>query len=151
MSYERFEALIGQLCEAIDRPDVRGVLAHGSVEVKGFVVLLRHYQSDPSALYLGFNYGAITSGRSLAMFQLMLEANLTVYAQDQAQMGLDPDTGCALLLARVPMGDDIDGAWLAQTFEHYVEHGLYWRENMLNSPDEIFQGLCSGQYTWMKV
>lgn len=151
MSLERYQQLVQQLCEVVDLPDVAGVLSRGSLEVSGFSVLLGHYENDLGALYLSFNFGIVSAGRSLHLFKLMLEANLTVYAQDQAQMGLDPETGSVLLIVRVPMADDIDGAWLAETFDHYAEHGRYWRDSMINAPDDAFEGLCSGEYTWMKV
>ena len=151
MSAERFGGLVRQLCEAIDLPDPEAVLARGAVEVEGFEILLRHFENDVDAMYLNFDFGIVTAGRTLRVFQLMLESNLTVYAQDQAQLGLNPDTGGVLLIVRVPITDEIDGAWLAETLTHYTEHGRYWRDNMSTATDEMFGGLCSGQYVWLRA
>lgn len=151
MSEQRYVELVTQLCVAIDLPDVDHVLERRRVEVEGFEVTLDYVDSDPQAMYLQFEYGISTAGRTLRVFRLMLESNLLVYAQDQAQLGLDPQTGSALLIVRVPMLDHIDGTWLAETLVHYAEHGRYWRENMMKSPDEAMEGLCSGSYHWLKA
>lgn len=151
MSEQRYVELVTQLCEAIHLPNVKHVLNRRMVEVEGFDVTLDHVESDPQAMYLQFDYGVATAGRTLRIFRLMLESNLLVYAQDQAQLGLDPQTGSALLIVRVPMTNDIDGTWLAETLVHYAEHGRYWRDNMLQSPDEAMDGLCSGSYHWLRA
>ena len=151
MSTEHYEDLVEQLCAAVQIPDVDTVLARGSLEVDGFEVLLDRFDSDPDAMYLNFDYGVATAGRTLPIFQLMLEANLTVYAQDQAQLGLCPDTGCILLIVRIPFGPEVDGQALADTLAHYVEHGRYWKNNLVNSSDEMFDGLCSGNYLWIRA
>ena len=93
----------------------------------------------------------MTSGRSLRVYRLMLEANLSLYAQDQAQLGLDADSGVVLLVVRVPMLDGVDGPYLADTINHYIEHGRYWRENILLAEDEMFESLSMGAYTWMRA
>ena len=148
---DRFEALVMALCAAIELPDAQAVLASRMIEVEGFCVMLDHVEGDPDAMYLQFDYGVATAGRTLQIFRLMLESNLLVYAQDQAQLGLDPETGAALLVIRVPMLDDIDGAWLADTLVHYAEHGRYWRDNMLQSADAMFEGIASGDYHWLRA
>jgi hypothetical protein len=102
-------------------------------------------------MYLNFHFGVVTAGRSLSVFRLLLESNLTVYAQDQAQVGINPDTGGIILIVRVPMTPDISGQWLAETLSHYAEHGRYWNDNILRAVDEAFDGLCSGDYLWLKA
>jgi hypothetical protein len=151
MSLERYQALVTELCEIIDLPDPQAVFDRGWIEVEGFEVLLAHYENDPSAMYLNFHFGIVTAGRTLTVFRLMLEANLTVYAQDQAQLGIHPDTSGIVLIVRVPMTDDINGQWLADTLTHYAEHGRHWSENILSSTDEAFNGICAGDYYWLKV
>jgi hypothetical protein len=151
MSVEQYEDLVTQLCEAIHLPDARAVLDRGWIEVEGFEVLLAHYANDPSAMYLNFHFGIVSAGRSLTVFRLLLESNLTVYAQDQAQVGVNPETGGIILIVRVPMTPDISGQWMAETMAHYAEHGRYWNDNILAAADEAFDGLCSGDYMWLKV
>jgi hypothetical protein len=151
MSYERFTELVTQLCGVIDLPDVDAVLTRGVIEVEGFDVRLSNFENDPEAMYLNFDYGIVTAGRTLRIFRLLLEANLTVYAQDQAQLGMEPETGGILLIVRVPMGDSIDGPWLAETLTHYTEHGRYWRDNISTSTDEMFNGICAGDYFWIRA
>ncbi len=151
MSQDRFVELVADLCQVIGLPDVDHVLATRTIEVEGFCVMLDHVENDPEAMYLQFDYGITTAGRTLRVFRLMLESNLLVYAQDQAQLGVDPQTGGALLIVRAPMLDDIDGVWLADTLVHYAEHGRYWRDNMLQSPDEMFEGIGGGAYHWIKA
>lgn len=148
---ERYEQLVGELCAAIDLPDLNAVLTNRMIEVEGFCVMLDHVESDAEAMYLQFDYGIPTAGRTLRIFRLMLESNLLVYAQDQAQLGVDPETGAALLIVRVPMLDEIDGIWLAETLAHYAEHGRYWRDNMMQSPDQLLEGVASGDYQWLRV
>jgi len=151
MSYERFTELVTELCGVIELPDAEAVLARGVIEVEGFDVRLNNFDNDPEAMYLNFDYGIVTAGRTLRIFRLLLEANLTVYAQDQAQLGLDPETGGIILIVRVPMGDSIDGTWLAETMTHYTEHGRYWRDNISTSTDEMFNGICAGDYFWIRA
>jgi hypothetical protein len=150
MPRERYVELVEQLCVVIDLPDSKAVLASRRVEVEGFQVVLDHVANDPEAMYIQFEYGIATAGRTLKIFRLMLESNLLVYAQDQAQLGLDPETGGALLIVRVPMQDEIDGTWLADTLVHYAEHGRYWRDNMLQAQDEMYEGIATGEYHWLK-
>jgi hypothetical protein len=151
MSLERYCEVVTQMCGVVGLADADSVLRRGCLEVEGFEVSLTHFQNDPQAMYLGFNFGAMTAGRTLKVYRLMLEANLTVYAQDQAQMGMDPDTGAVLLMLRAPLVDGIDGPWLADTLAHYTEHGRYWRDSIMNAGDEAYEGLCGGQYHWMKA
>ncbi|MBF9265306.1 molecular chaperone Tir [Paracidovorax cattleyae] len=151
MSFQQYEQLVTDLCGIIDLPDPQAVLDRGWVEVEGFEVQLAHYENDVGAMYLNFHFGIVTAGRTLAVYRLLLEANLTVYAQDQAQAGINPDTGGIILIVRVPMTPDITGTWLAETLTHYAEHGRYWGDNILTSTDEAFLGICSGDYLWIKV
>jgi Tir chaperone protein (CesT) family len=151
MSIERYQELIVDLCDVIGLPDSAHVLATRKVEVEGFDVILDHVENDPDAIYVQFDYGITTAGRTLRIFRLMLESNLLVYAQDQAQLGLDPETGGALLIVRIPITDEVDGTWLAETLVHYAEHGTYWRDNMLEASDDCFTAVGLGNYTWMKV
>lgn len=151
MSAHRYQQLIRDLCEVVGLPDADAAIARNALEVEGFEVLLGHYENDPEAMYLNFAFGAVTSGRSLRVYRLMLEANLSLYAQDQAQLGLDADSGVVLLVVRVPMLDGVDGHYLADTFNHYVEHGRYWRENILLAEDEMFESLSQGEYTWLRA
>jgi hypothetical protein len=151
VSFDRYRELVTQMCGVVGIPDAEAVLARGAVEIEGYEVLVSHFENDPEAMYLNFNFGIVTAGRTLRVFRLLLEANLQIYAQDQAQMGLNPDTGGVLLIVRVPMTDEIDGTWLADTFNHYIEHGQYWRDSIITATDEMFEGVCSGQYMWLRA
>ncbi|MCX2865574.1 CesT family type III secretion system chaperone [Paucibacter sp. PLA-PC-4] len=146
----RFVDLLVELCEQIDIIDVNSVLQRRQLVYQGFDVIIDHVLNDPQALYMQFDYGMTTAGRTLTIFRLMLESNLLVYAQDQAQLGLDPDSGNSHLIVRLPMTDDIDGAWLADTLRHYAEHGRYWREHLLQAPDELYEAISSGNYLWLR-
>lgn len=151
MSHERFTQLVEEVCAAVGLPDAQAVLERRTLEVESFTVMLEHVEHDAGAMYLQFDYGITTVGRTLRLFRLMLESNLLVYAQDQAQLGINPDTGGALLIVRVPMADDIDGNWLAETMVHYAEHGRYWRDQMSNSAEEAFEGIAAGDYMWLRA
>jgi hypothetical protein len=150
-NHERYLELVRAVCVELELPDADAVIASRRVEVQGFSVLLLHVDVDPEAMYIQFDYGITTAGRTLAIFRLMLESNVLVYAQDQAQLGLDPDTGSTQLIVRVPMTDEIDGAWLSDTLSHYVEHGQYWRDHLLQAPDEMFEALSVGDYLWLRA
>lgn len=128
----------GSLCET------------GQLELDGFDIVIDQVEGDEQALCIRFEFGIVTAGRTLPVFRLMLEANLTVYLQDQAQMGCDPETGGLVLLARVPL-DDVDAPWLADTLRHYVEHGKYWRQLMSSSQDAMFEAVCAGDYLWLRA
>lgn len=151
MSADLYRHLILELCDVVGLPDGEAALARNAIEVDGSEVLLGHYDNDPEAMYLNFAFGSVTSGRSLRVYRMMLEANLTLYAQDQAQLGLDADSGLVLLIVRIPMGADVDGHYLADTINHYAEHGRYWRENILVAEDEMFESLSAGDYTWLRA
>jgi Tir chaperone protein (CesT) family len=151
MSYERYTDLVEQLCGAIGLPDPAAVLERRVVEVEGFSVVLDHVETDPRAMYLQFDFGIATTGRTLRIFRLMLESNLLIYAQDQAQLGLDPESGAVLLIMRVPFSNDLNGEWLAETLSHYAEHGRYWRTNMLEASDDEFDGIAQGNFAWIRA
>jgi hypothetical protein len=151
VSSERYAALVAGLCDAIGLPDAGAVLTRGWIEVEGFEVLLAHYEQDEGAMYLNFHFGIVSAGRTLRVYRLLLEANLTVYAQDQAQLGLHPENAGIVLIVRVPMSDSIDGVWLAEVLAHYAEHGRYWAGNLLAAPEEAFAGVCSGDYCWISA
>ena len=121
------------------------------MEVNGFDVAIDFFEPDPAAIYLNFEYGIVNSGRTLRIFRLLLEANLMIYAQDQAQLGLDSDTGGIVLIVRVPLTDEVDGPWLGELLDHYAEHGRYWRESIMLSSDEMFDNLASGSYVWIRA
>jgi hypothetical protein len=149
--HERYVELVRALCVELDLPDADAVLASRRVEVEGFSVVLDHVTNDPAAMYLQFDYGITTAGRTLSIFRLMLESNLLVYAQDQAQLGLDPDTGSTQLIVRLAMTEDIDGPWLSETLTHYAEHGRYWRDHLLQAPDEMYEAISAGDYLWLRA
>ncbi|MFM0553143.1 CesT family type III secretion system chaperone [Paraburkholderia sediminicola] len=148
---ERYAQLVRDLCETVGLADVEHVLTTRSIEVEGFDVRLEYFENDLDAMYANFHYGTVTAGRTLAVFRLMLEANLMIYAQDQAQLGLDTDTGGIVLVLRVPFTYDVDGAVLADLLAHYAEHGRYWQQNILESTDEMFEGVASGNYMWLRA
>jgi hypothetical protein len=151
MSVERYVELLHDLCAVVGVGDAQSVVNARSIEVEGFDVRLDHFEQDLSAMYCNFHYGAVTAGRTLVVFRLMLEANLLIYAQDQAQLGMDTDTGGIVLILRVPMTADVDGAFLADLLAHYAEHGRYWRKNILESTDEMFEGVATGEYMWLRA
>jgi hypothetical protein len=151
MSRDRFVELIQETCAAVGLPDAEYVVETQTLEIEGFDVHLDHYDTDEDAIYVSFHYGAVTPGRSLVVFRLMLEANLLIYAQDQAQLCLDAGTGNVVLLVHLPMGPSISGEYLADLFTHYAEHGRYWQKNILESPDEMFEGIASGAFMWLRA
>ncbi|MFL9886190.1 CesT family type III secretion system chaperone [Paraburkholderia agricolaris] len=150
-SSERYVQLVRDLCNTVGLADAEHVLRTRAIEVEGFDVQLEHFENDLEAIYANFHYGAVTTGRTLTVFRLMLEANLLIYAQDQAQLGLDTDTGGIVLVLRVPMTYDVDGAVLADLLAHYAEHGRYWRQNIIESTDEMFEGVAAGDYVWLRA
>ena len=151
MSAELLDGLLSDLCAVIDIYDVSGVIETRMIEVKGFECSFEMTDADPGALYLMFNFGIATAGRTLRLFTAMLEANLTTYAQDQAQLGIDAQTGVALLIVRVPDATEVSASWLADTLVHYAEHGVYWRDNIFQAEDEMFEGIASGDYQWIRA
>ncbi|WP_347556973.1 CesT family type III secretion system chaperone [Robbsia sp. KACC 23696] len=151
MSLERRNKLIVELCEELDIPGADAIVEAGFLEASGFDLAIDYLEEDPDAIYLNFEYGIVSSGRTLRIFRLLLESNLLIYAQDQAQLGLDPSTGGIILLLRVPLTADVDGLYLAELVAHYVEHGRYWRKNILESSDEMFDNLASGAFVWIRA
>jgi hypothetical protein len=148
---ERFAALVRELCTVVGLPTPEPVLETGTLQVEGFDVRLEHFEQDPEALYTNFHYGTVTAGRTLVVFRLMLEANLLIYAQDQAQLGLDTDTGGIVLILRLPMSPDVTGETLADLLSHYAEHGRYWRRNIVESTDAMFEDIASGSFLWLRA
>lgn len=150
-SSARYAALVRELCATVGLGDAEHVLHTRAIEVEGFDVRLEHFENDLDALYANFHYGAVTAGRTLVVFRLMLEANLLIYAQDQAQLGLDTDTGGIVLVLRVPMAADVDGGMLADLLAHYAEHGRYWRQNIVEASDEMFESIVAGDFVWLRA
>ncbi|CAJ0719585.1 hypothetical protein LMG6871_02993 [Ralstonia edaphis] len=151
MSIERRDALIRDMCLHLQIPDADAIIAAGRLTVEGFEVIIDAVEEDLDAFYLNFDYGIVTGGRTLRVFRLMLEANVTIYAQDHAQLGLDGDTGGIILIVRVAYDPDIDGEQLAELLGHYAEHGRYWRDNILRTTDDMFENLANGTYVWIRA
>jgi hypothetical protein len=151
MSIERRDDLYVQVCETLDIPYSEDSIKAGVWNIGGFDASIDYYDDDPAAIYLSFDYGIVTAGRTLRIFRLLLEANLTIYAQDQAQLGLDSELGTIVLLVRLTLSDDMDGGYLTELLEHYVDHGMYWRDNILQASDEMFDNLARGTYQWIKA
>jgi hypothetical protein len=143
--------LLQSLCAEVGMHDHRTVVESRMIEVEGFECTFEMTEEDPNTIYLLFNFGIVTVGRTLRLFKAMLEANLTTYAQDQAQLGIDAESGVTLLIVRVPVGGGIDVAWLADTLTHYAQHGLYWRETIFKAEDEMFESLARGDYQWIRA
>ncbi|KVL13719.1 CesT family type III secretion system chaperone [Burkholderia sp. MSMB1826] len=151
MSIERRDDLIREICSLRDIPDPEAMLEHGILEIDGFDIAIDHFEEDLDALYVTFQFGVVTAGRTLRVFRLLLEANLAVYAQDQAQLGLEVDTGGIVLIVRVALCDEITGQWMLELIEHYVEHGRYWRDNIFAARDDLFENLARGDYVWIRA
>jgi len=151
MSMERRDSLIRDMCMHLQIPDADTIIAAGRLTVEGFEVIIDAVEEDLDAFYLNFDYGIVTGGRTLRVFRLMLEANVTIYAQDHAQLGLDGDTGGIILIVRVAYDPDIDGEQLAELLGHYAEHGRYWRDNILQTTDDMFENLSNGTYVWIRA
>jgi Tir chaperone protein (CesT) family len=151
MSSERYTSLVTGLCTTVGLADVDKVLRTRTIEVEGFDVRLDYLECDLDAMYANFHFGTVTAGRTLVVFRLMLEANLLIYAQDRAQLGMDSDTGGIVLVLRLPFDADLDGEALANLLAHYAEHGRYWRQNIIESSDEMFEGIASGELFWLRA
>lgn len=151
MSIELYAEIVRDVCSVVGLPDADHVLQTRTMEVEGFEVQLDHFENDPQAMYVNFHYGTVTAGRTLVVFRLMLEANLVIYAQDQAQLGIDTDTGGIVLIVRLPLEHDVDGQVVADLLSHYAEHGRYWRSNIIESSDEMFEGIVAGDYFWLRA
>ncbi len=151
MSSEKYDQLVRDMCKAVGVSDADGVLQRGAIVVEGYEMMLAHYNSDEHAMYLNFNFGIVGPGRTQPLFERMLTSNMTIYAQDQAQLGVHPDTGGLLLIVRIPMTDEVDGNWLVETVQHYLEHGRYWRESMFNTTDEMNDVPSHMHFVWMKA
>ncbi|UEP39252.1 molecular chaperone Tir [Burkholderia ambifaria] len=151
MSIELYEEVVRDVCSVVGLPDPDHVLSTRTIEVEGFEVQLDHFENDPQAMYVNFHYGTVSAGRTLVVFRLMLEANLVIYAQDQAQLGIDTDTGGIVLIVRLPLDHDVDGQVVADLLSHYAEHGRYWRSNIIESSDEMFEGIVAGDYFWLRA
>jgi hypothetical protein len=151
MQLELFENLLRELCTVVGLPDAEDMVQRRQIQVEGFDVILDYLEDDPAAFYLYFQFGIVTAGRTLAVYRLMLEANLLIYAQDQAQFGLDSETGGVVLLVRIALTEDVTGEWLANLMVDYAEHGRYWRDQIVQSTDDMFDGISNGDYTWLRA
>lgn len=151
MSNQRYTDVVLDLCHVLGIPETDHVLKTRAIVVEGFDVSLENYDEEPNILYVHFQYGIVTGGRTLSVFRLLLEANITIYAQDQAQLGIDEANGGIILLARVDLTDEINGEWLADLLAHYAEHGRYWRDNIFQTADEMFEQLAQGTYLWIRA
>lgn len=151
MSLERRDQLIRELCELRGIGDAEHVINQGVVCIDDFDIAIDYFDEDAAAIYVNFQFGVVSGGRTLRVFRLLLEANLSIYAQDQAQLGIEAETGGIVLVVRGILADDTDGQWLVELIEHYVEHGRYWRDNILLSDDEMFRHLSDGSYVWIRA
>ncbi|MET5021281.1 molecular chaperone Tir, partial [Burkholderia pseudomallei] len=74
-----------------------------TIDVEGFDVRIEYFDDDPESMDVNFHYGIVSAGRTLTVYRLLLEANLLIYAQDQAQLVIYADTGSIVLLMRLPL------------------------------------------------
>ncbi len=116
--------LLSDFCQCVGVPNALTVIERRMVQVKGMEVGFEAFSDDPDHFQIQFRFGAMAAGRTLRVFRLMLEANLLVYAKDNAHFALDPDTSESVLLLRAVFGGSTTGQWLADTLAHYAEHGL---------------------------
>jgi hypothetical protein len=144
-----YTPLIEDLCATVGLPDPDHVLDTRSIEVEGFDVRLDHFDDD-TGLYIVFEFGTVAPERVLGVYRLMLEANLLVYAQDQAQLGVDSDTGSSVLVVRAEL-PELNGETLADLLAHYAEHGRYWQQNILQATDEHYEAVASGAFMWIRA
>jgi type III secretion control protein HpaB len=145
------DEVLSAVCAEIGIQDVQACIDARMLSVEGFECSFEMPEGAPETLYLMFNFGIATAGRTLRLFKAMLEANITAYAQDQAQLGIDSDTGVILLIVRVDGANAGDAAWLCDILAHYAEHGRYWRDNIFRADDEMFEGIASGDYIWIRA
>ena len=151
MSDQVLETLLEAVALEVGLGDPGSVVSARRIEVQGFECSFEITESDNDALYLLFDFGIATAGRTLRLFTAMLEANLTTYAQDQAQLGIDADSGVAILVVRIPGIKEIDVGWLVDTLAHYAAHGLYWRDTIFQASDEMFEAISRGAYEWIRA
>ncbi len=152
MDYEAdFKALLAALGAELGVPASSAWIERRCLTLGGYDVRFHYGAGDPEAFHIHFDFGICTPGRTLTVYRLMLESNLLVYAQDQAQMGVDNATGAMVLLTRVSLLEPVQVQWLAETLLHYLEHGRYWREKIMTSPDEMFEGIGDGDYAWIRI
>ncbi|MDR7009904.1 CesT family type III secretion system chaperone [Paraburkholderia strydomiana] len=149
MDIDYYTPLIVDLCAKLDLPDANHVLETRSIQVEGFDVRLDHFDDD-TGLYILFEFGAVAPERMLGVYRLMLEANVLVYAQDQAQLGVDRDTGNSVLIARAEL-PELNGETLAEMLAHYAEHSRYWQQNFLRATDEQYQAVVSDASIWIRA
>lgn len=143
--------LFSDFCQTVGLPDTLAILERRMIYVKGMEVSFETLEGDDGHFQMYFRFGAIVAGRVLRVLRLMLEANLLVYAKDNGRFAMDPDTGESVLMLRAAFGPEANGEWLADTLGHYAEHGMYWRDNILDCPDEQFNGVASREYQWIRV
>lgn len=150
MSIDKLNQLLTDFCETVGLypPEI---VRRAQVQVKGMDVVFRCNEGDDDHFYFSYQFGAIAAGRTLKVFRLMLEANVLVYAKDHAVLGMDPDTGGVVLSIRGVFGAQASGRWLADTLAHFAEHAIYWKNNILECIDEMFNGISSGQFQWMRA
>ncbi len=151
MSKDRFRELVTELCLTVGIPHPQEILRRGQIDVDGYLVDLQFDPGDAEAIYLVYDFGTVSAGRSLQVFRLMLEANCSVYAADQAILGMDGDSGNVTLMVRCPFSEELDGMKLADTLGHYSEHGEYWRKQILAAPEEAYASLMNGRYDWIRM
>lgn len=151
MSDGVLDALLAEVAAEVGLADPSSVVSSRRMEIDGFECSFEVSEADADALYLLFDFGIATAGRTLRLFTAMLEANLTTYAQDQAQLGIDADTGATMLVVRIPGLQGIDIGWLVDTLVHYATHGRYWRDTIFQASDEMFEGISRGDYEWIRV
>ena len=82
MSLERRDELIREICALRDVPGADEVLARGVLDIDGFDVAVDHFEEDGDAVYVTFQYGVVTAGRTLRVFRLLLEARRRTLAQE---------------------------------------------------------------------
>lgn len=147
---EKLVDLLNDFCDTVGLYPAE-IIRRRQVQVKGLDVTFVRGTEEDGLFYFSYQFGAIASGRTLKVFRLMLEANVLVYAKDDAVMGMDPDTGGVVLMVRARFAPTANGRWLADTLAHFADHAIYWKKNILDCIDEMFNGISSGQYQWMRA
>ncbi|MDR7008909.1 CesT family type III secretion system chaperone [Paraburkholderia strydomiana] len=149
MDIDYYRPLIEALCATVGLPDADHMLDKRLIKVEGFDIRLDHFNDD-TGLHIVFELGAVAPERMLDMYRLMLEANVLVYAQDKAQLGVDRGTGNSVLLVRAEL-PELTGETLADLLAHYAKHGRYWQQNIFRATDGQYQAVVSDASVWIRA
>lgn len=131
MNNPKYESLLREFCEVVNVKEVDALLETGHLRIDDCDLALMHdEQLDAEAIFVYVDFGELPADKKkVDSYRSMLQANYFIGSPHDGQLSIQPETGRAVLAARVVMSRVDDGNEFAEILSGYVEQAEQWRDS----------------------